>query len=108
MTGHSEGPWTACNGGKCQCGFIWEATGNVQVASVHGPSALGRDWYGSDTVCNTPTQQANIRLIAAAPDMLAALKFAHAKLNGWLDASHEEAAKEYVRAAIAKAEDSSH
>jgi hypothetical protein len=36
-------------------------------------------------------------------ELVEALQLADAKLNGWLDASHEDRAKEAVRAAIARA-----
>jgi len=72
MSEHSLGPWRACHDGECKCGFIWSADHETHVASAHGPGALGADWYGSDIVCNHETQKANARLIAAAPELLAA------------------------------------
>jgi len=57
------------------------------------------DWYGSDTVCNKPTQEANARLIAAAPDLLAALE---AVMDEWREGYGLRCEKQ-VRAAIAKA-----
>lgn len=83
MTDHSAGPWRACRTGNCPCGFIWADDGQVQVASVHGPSALGQDWYGSDTVCNEETQKANARLIVAAPDLLHELRTSCCPAGGW-------------------------
>lgn len=37
---HSPLPWKACaaNKGKCTCGMIWDATGDLHVASVMGPN----------------------------------------------------------------------
>ncbi len=46
----------------------------------------------------------NARLIAAAPDMLTALKMAQDYLGGWPSDPHQRNAREAVRAAIAKAE----
>lgn len=65
---HTPGPWRECRDGDCTCGFIWSADGEIHVATVHGPDALGQDWYGSDVA--TTDAPANAHLIAAAPDLL--------------------------------------
>ena len=108
MTQHSKAPWKACRYGECRCGFIWSADGQTHVASVHGPDALGEDWYGSDIACNEETKQANARLIAAAPELLEALKVtvrmleaAHRELGMYT--AHDKRINA-ARAAIAKAE----
>lgn len=57
-------------------------------------------------VCNMPPifNQADAHLIAAAPDLLAALKCALDYLNGWPADSQQRNCREAARAAIAKAE----
>lgn len=65
---HSPGPWTACKaaGGTCTCGLIWDATGEYVIATV----------VRSDDDHDKPPAlfHANRRLIAAAPDLMKALK----------------------------------
>ena len=77
----TPGPWTACKNGECSCGFIWAGDNNTQVATAHGPSALGQDWFGADLAPNEAAQKANAHLIAAAPDLLAALE----DVMAWID-----------------------
>jgi hypothetical protein len=70
----APGPWRACHNGQCSCGFVWSIADDVHVASVHGPSALGADWYGGDKAPNDAMQVANAHLIAAAPALYEALE----------------------------------
>src|SRR4051812_7979165 len=98
MTAHTPGPWQvhdyAVNFGPYNAG-IDVGPGLRMVARVCGE--FERPEPG-------PVAMANARLIAAAPDMLAALHKAHNFLdshgNGWDEAETLEDA----RAAIAKAE----
>lgn len=89
---HTPGPWSV---------------DGCQIVADQGAVALGL--YGD---IEDPDQTtANIRLIAAAPDLLAALKAAEADIVAWLTNGAHTAAEiaeddviRQVRAAIAKAE----
>lgn len=87
-TQHTPGPWHA----KPQCGL----SGWVDVVSVtpDGREAL------PFAACKHFDEVANARLIAAAPDLLDALK---AVLNNCLDSQGLADAYKQARAAIAKA-----
>lgn len=94
---HSPGPWEACHGGECSCGFIWSVTADHPVAKVE--SGEWGDDYPAVKV--TPTErsltgtsfqvdaymerigygkvdpevaQHNARLIAMSPEMFALLQ----------------------------------
>lgn len=56
-------PWKACgaNNGECICGMIWDATGDLHVASVMGPNNEECDIRVSNA-----EMQANKRLIVEA------------------------------------------
>ncbi len=60
-TKHTPGPWTVALG-VSPVDTVWDAEGEHKIASFI--SAPSRDWQEQD---------ANARLIAAAPDLLAAL-----------------------------------
>jgi hypothetical protein len=62
---HTPGPWKRCreNRGGCECGQVWDASGKIHVATAEYAHVQSFD-----------EARANVRLIAAAPDMLAALK----------------------------------
>lgn len=68
--GYSKGPWAEHGKGGCECGFIYDATGNIHIATAHDAKALGSDYYGSDLACGPDERAANARLIAAAPELL--------------------------------------
>lgn len=114
---HTAGPWSACRNGDCACGM---------VTSEHHPVATitsgewGDDWpslrvVGTSTLdlraeafmdrcvygtVSPAVAAANARLIAAAPDLLAALRDLSARLDG----SHEMWPELHAaRAAITKA-----
>lgn len=70
----TDGPWSACKDGECSCGFIWDGSGQVHVATAHDSAALGRDYYGSDTAVVASQRAANARLIACAPELFSLLK----------------------------------
>lgn len=72
-TRFTPGPWSACKKGECPCGFIWDSTGEVHIASAHDSDDLGKDWFGSDVACIPELRAANAKLIAAAPDLYKAL-----------------------------------
>ena len=80
---HTQGPWT-----------IRVATASIPTIHVHSPRGHFASVYGARNVQDA-------RLIAAAPDMLAALKGAELQLR-----AHKIDCRELseIRAAIAKAE----
>jgi len=85
--GYMPGPWSQCGArdGKCSCGQIWSIPADCVVATV----AQYRD--GNDG----PTPEAataNARLIAAAPDLLAACEEAVSVLPEGLAAATVAAA----------------
>ena len=85
-TQHTPGPWYI----DCQ----------NESAAIGYRAIVDGDGY---TVCSpSPMGQANARLIAAAPDLLAALRLCERALEE-RDAEAEEHAAKAARAAIAKA-----
>lgn len=95
MSGHSQGPWAV--NGKVGAGF-WIVGGDEQIAVAYGPEV---------TKCGV----ANARLIAAAPDMLAALqkvrefdaKHAPALIGlPWFKDMHETVFKAIIKAEAAE------
>lgn len=89
---HTPGPWTAHEETKYRRAEVTHNERGDPIAEVFGPSADQR--------------QANARLIAAAPEMLTALRDAENWL-GELDAGPDTGAQALIaelRAAIAKAE----
>lgn len=96
MSAHTPGPWT----------FYEENNygGSVELGSTNVTVALDRaDRFTSELVISRDELCANGHLIAAAPDLLAALE----NLAGLFDALHPNAAQwgDYTkaRAAVAKA-----
>jgi hypothetical protein len=88
MSKHTQGPWTVD-------GAV--ATENLDVFGEGGRVAmLDFDDIDADTL------EANARLIAAAPEMLAALMVAKSEMH-YFTATRGSEAHELVRAAIAKA-----
>ena len=91
MSNHTPGPWSICNDG-----FVYDKNGE-RVCSPHS-TLPGGERYKQ----HRKSWQQNARLIAAAPDLLAALKGAVAceehydgQIAAWVAEAH---------AAIAKAE----
>ena len=86
---HTPGPWVACPGNARQVYKIeTNARGNqndgYEIAALRGPD-----------------KDANARLIAAAPDLLAALDYlVRARDKGW---KIDETGWDHARAAIARA-----
>lgn len=99
-TPHTPGPWRVVPSGHQQEFTHW----------IERPATTEVDRLMVAGVLNTNDAEANARLIAAAPDLLAALK----ECVGWLDpddmrlVNHEEcrATEQQALAAIAKAEGS--
>lgn len=73
MSQHTPGPWTYCTGSHgdaCICGLVYAGDGKGVVAAVTVDRCPVQD-HG----CNAPpteAMKANTRLIAAAPELLAA------------------------------------
>lgn len=68
MSKHTPGPWRTCaaNDGRCSCGLIWSIPADVVVTQLSDDE---------DSPQRTSDEgAANAALIAAAPDMLAALE----------------------------------
>lgn len=88
MSKHTQGPWTVD-------GAV--ATENLDVLGEGGRIAM----LDCDDI-DAETLKANARLIAASPEMLAALRVAQSELH-YFTATRGSEAHEIVRAAIAKA-----
>jgi len=93
---HTPGPWEQTDGhGPTPHGTAVAQVGGNQYLIASCTAYFGREGG-----------QANARLIAAAPELLAALEQAHMALIGYLPAHRNvvtDAAIEAARAAIAKA-----
>lgn len=89
MSGHTPGPWYASQATSKTAGPIdgyWliRADNYVQVADLFGLTGT-RDEDGDDEHISNEESRANARLIAAAPDLLAACEAA----ARWLDALND-------------------
>jgi hypothetical protein len=97
---HTPGPW------RCENMAIYGANGHV-VCRIVEPTGHGRSGEPSSYGPQAPH---DARLIAAAPDLLAALRWAMAVLDGYDPPMDAEPAKRYAdglltaRAAIDRAE----
>jgi hypothetical protein len=117
---HTPGPWHRCfhlesaeNDASCSCGYrggIWGPDEEHTICEmgstlIKGEEGLCPPRYPRDV------ELANGRLIAAAPDLLEALRLAENVLSRfpfsseiWPDGTHPNAGISQIRAAIAKAE----
>lgn len=86
---HTPGPWIAedYTGADVPAWYVVPASHNGTIAALAGLDA-----------------EANARLIAAAPDMLALAKLVHGSFGGGLTVTFTEDDAEQFAAAIAKAE----
>lgn len=93
MSKHTPGPWRPKNG-------------TVLANSYEGTHCSDADiaGYGAPLVCESIRTDANARLIAAAPDLLEALK---AMLDYYGSHTARVECQDMARAAIAKAEGAS-
>lgn len=104
--GHTPGPWIHYPGSNSIHGTVQK--GASAVCILCGP----RSWRGESR--RDHERSANARLIASAPDLLAALKalrqMAHAGIYDAMTESAEECAAIFAKAdaAIAKAEATAH
>lgn len=99
MPQHTPGPWEACGESSVSVNESITVTPNhVRHVSFDGQ---GRRVTRFIADCNRlPEAAANARLIAAAPDLLSALKWAENMLHGVIT----EEMVGYLRGVIAKAE----
>lgn len=79
MSAHTPGPWQACSCGHC--GLVWSLPGDYCVADVLGADSALAD----QEPLPKEAREANARLIAAAPDLLAEAGALLAKLRYRLD-----------------------
>lgn len=87
-TKHTPGPWTVKR--SARNGFPWVVCDN--------------GLQPSDIMLGVPEVEANARLIAAAPDLLAALRSVLTLVDGGFKVGPKTHVVEDIRAAIAKAE----
>jgi len=103
-TKHTPGPWeyvpSTENHGAYICGPWGSTVCDCYTMTVPGPF---NGWKAKPVPFHGEAMDANARLIAAAPDLLAALKDLLAYVEG-VYGDHESSEGETARAAIAKAE----
>lgn len=117
MSKHTTGPWRACHEGDCTCGMIWSTAEDCVVAAALSSCNRFEGYTGGEGVKpGSETYKANARLIAAAPDLLAACeavldainKAALAGVVLWIHPPHQlpgvhESASERLQTVIASA-----
>lgn len=91
---HTPGRWRACREGECRCGMIWSTGQDVMIVTAYGEKEHGVKQFAiaaahrdsgdaADLVYSVvpaPEQAANARLIAAAPELLAACEACRTEL----------------------------
>lgn len=100
MTTHTPGPWIAEQEVFAPGGIVGIYVAQYD-ARVQEPGGRICQAYGNCLVTTDETVRANARLIAAAPDLLAALK---AVVESWETGTRWRDEMGRARAAIAKAE----
>ena len=101
---HTPGPWSACgqDRGGCSCGQVWSRAVDQPVAKAN--TIWGDDLEHPYGEIPFAEMVANARLIAAAPELLAAATCALGMLTGNLDGDWSLGDPvDMLRAAIAKA-----
>lgn len=91
---HTPGPWNV---------LPWFAPGGAEITTVQALNRTVADCPGEDE-----TAKANARLIAAAPDLLAALERLEAGVRLWISHGVSDEDMAAARAAIAKARGEAH
>lgn len=74
MSKHTPGPWSICRNGECSCGFIWSGCEEMHIATAYDVRSIGHFDHASDAAPSREEAMANGRLIAAAPELLEALR----------------------------------
>jgi hypothetical protein len=97
MSAHTPGPWQAIIPSKRQKTDV-----TAMVATTAGPGSMAIDCTKSGTTRDEDA--ANARLIAAAPELLAALKDCFAYCERDMDGDEDSTLLKMASAAIAKAE----
>ncbi len=74
---HTPGPWRACTGShkdRCICGMVYGPFKEGPLIATVAVERCPKEYHSDE--CSPPTDQsaANARLVAAAPDLLAACK----------------------------------
>ena len=100
-TQHTPGPWIACGWKSLTVNAGPEGRFSEQSTIVLMPGARHEREITSGT--QLQEMQANARLIAAAPELLAALEDLLNEYQGFREPYRNEAMCEHARAAIAKA-----
>jgi hypothetical protein len=99
---HTPGPWSLPHFAEpdvnCECGYVLTDNLMGAVCTVHA-SGKGNDWTRHGDNPKFAEAVANARLIAAAPDLLAALKLAQTIIG-----HPDDEGSKIIAAAIAKAE----
>lgn len=90
---HSPGPWHACgqSDGACVCGLIWSVPSDMPVVEVLAKNQEEGIEYPRDEFV------ANSRLVAAAPELLSALKETVSLLAAYASADGDSVPLQYVR-----------
>ena len=92
----TPGPWRPCHAGECQCGMIWSESQDVHIVTAYGEREQGAKQFviaaahhetgdAADlvyAVVPEAERNANAKLCAAAPDLLAACEAAIAATGG--------------------------
>ena len=93
MTQHTPGPWKVED---------WRGSGNAPFHPF--PVIAGANGHGiAEVLMAPPKGTANAYLVAAAPDLLEALKATLGEIESWTDGELDCHAAQQARAAIAKA-----
>ena len=86
-TEHTPGPWMVRNAGERRKTMIYTDRGSIAHVVKQG----------------LPTDEPNALLIAAAPELLAALRWAEESLGGWPADAEQSKCRATVRSSIRKA-----
>ena len=103
VSANTPGPWKYIRR-PTTCGQMFLISNPATVEAPHGPVICLYDDSTSLSTCKPGEQEANARLIAAAPELLAAIKIGLRHVEYHTSALGDNPTAELMRAAIAKAE----